>query len=79
MMDEISPEQHIADHTAWRAIEPDLRAFLEERRRARDRWERVRTQVVGGLILAVFSAVGSALWWVGSQALAAAGRAGHGP
>lgn len=65
MSDEISPEQHLADHVAWRAIEPELKAFIEERRKNREFWERIRQQVVGGVILGAIGAIGTFLYWLG--------------
>lgn len=79
MSGDISPEQHIADHTAWRALEPELREFLADRRATKDRWEKVRTQVVGGAILAAIGTVGSGLFFVGKVFIEAINKSGNGP
>jgi len=73
----MSPEQHEEDHAAWRAIEPELRAFLDERKAARERWERVRTNVIGGVILAAIGGVGSFLYWIGCIAIEQASQGKH--
>ena len=69
MSEQLSPEQHAADHAAWQELGPELREFLADRRRATERMEKIRGQVIGGAILALFGAIGSFLLWVGKLAL----------
>jgi hypothetical protein len=47
----------------------ELQAFLAERQRARERMERIRTTVIGGLLLSAALSIASALWWLGNYAL----------
>lgn len=77
MSDDLSPEQHIADHMAWQELGPELREFLADRRATKERWEKIRAQVIGGAILACVGGVGTLLWKIGSLAMQAMQEGRH--
>lgn len=77
MSEEISPEQHAADHAAWRELLPELQQLVKYEVERRERWEKIRAQVIGGLILALMGAIGSGLLWLGKTAIESVGK-GHG-
>jgi len=58
-------EQHIADHEWIRECKEELMLYVEAQKRSRERWEKIRTQVIGGLILSAIGGVGTVLFWVG--------------
>lgn len=59
------------NHKFLQECKAELVDFLKAQRVKRERWERIRTNVVGGLILSAIGAVASFLFWVGSLALQA--------
>lgn len=65
----VSPEQAKADHEFLKEWKQEMLLFLEERKRTRERWEKVRVNVVGGVILGVLGGIVSFLYWVGSIAM----------
>lgn len=65
----IPVEQARADHEFLAECKAELVMFLDERKRSRERWEKIRAQVIGGLILSAIGAVGSLLFWVGKIVL----------
>lgn len=73
----ITPEQARADHEFLAEFKAELQLFLEERRRSRERWEKVRVNVLGGAILSALGVLATALYWIGSLALQAAQAGKH--
>lgn len=67
----VTQEQAKADHEFLKEWKQEMLLFLEERRRSRERWEKVRVNVIGGLILSALAGVASFLYWVGSMTLQA--------
>lgn len=59
------------NHKFLQECRGELVEFLKAQRLRRERWERVRTNVVGGLILSAIGAAASFLFWIGSLALQA--------
>lgn len=58
-------EQHVADHEWIRECKAELMLYVDAQKRSRERWEKIRAQVIGGLILSAIGAVGSLLFWIG--------------
>lgn len=75
----ITPEQAKADHLFLSEFKAELKMFLEERRRSRERWEKVRVNVLGGAILSAIGGLATALYWVGSVFLQAIQNGQHPP
>lgn len=73
----ITPEQAKADHMFLSEFKEELQLFLQERRRSRERWEKIRVNVVGGVILSAMGGVATALYWVGSLAMQAIQNGQH--
>lgn len=67
----VSPEAHKEHHEVLQELLPELREFLEERRRSRERWEKFRQSSYGAIAVAIVGAVGSFLVWVGGLILQA--------
>jgi len=57
------------NHLFLKECKTELIEFLRERQRARERWEKVRTNVIGGAILSAIGGVLSFLYWIGSLAM----------
>lgn len=78
MSEEISPEQHAADHKGWQEVAPELREFLADRKATKERWEKVRAQVIGGMILSALGGIAWLLGWIGEVVMEAI-RSGRHP
>jgi len=68
---EISPEQHEKHHDFLENCIPLLSEYLEERKSARERWEKYRTSFFGAIFSAIGVAVVSVFAWVGGLILEA--------
>ena len=62
---EITPEQHEKHHDFLENCIPLLSEYLEERKAARERWEKCRTSFFGAIFSAIGVAVVSVLAWIG--------------
>jgi hypothetical protein len=60
------PHVREANHEFVTTCRTQLLAFLDERRKSRERWERIRTTFIGGLLLSAALSIASALWWLGN-------------
>lgn len=68
---EISPEQHEKHHDFLENCIPLLSEYLEERKSARERWEKYRTSFFGAIFSAIGVAAVSVLAWIGNLVLEA--------
>ena len=73
----LSKEQHQADHQEYREIAQELREFLAERRKARERWQKIADTAIGTLVVSLIGGVISALAWIGHTVWAAINSGAH--
>lgn len=66
---EITPEQHEKHHDFLENCIPLLSEYLEERKAARERWEKCRTSFFGAIFSAIGVAVVTVLAWIGELVL----------
>jgi len=71
MSDSIPPEVHAKHHEFLENCIPLLSDYLEERKAARERWEKYRTSFFGAIFSAIGIATVSVLAWIGGVILEA--------
>lgn len=77
----------LAAHGAESRLDPQLHAehhkavaeWLARENRKRERWEKIMQSAAGGILVAVFGGIASALCWLGKLALAGAQHTGGNP
>lgn len=65
-MRELLDERDALDHERHHADHEFVKQLREERQRRHDRYEKVKTSVLGGAVLAFFGGIVSFLIWVGN-------------
>lgn len=73
-MQELLNERDALDHERHHADHDFVQLLREERKRRHDRWESVKTSVLGAMILGCIGGVGSFLYWVGNLWLSTRGH-----
>jgi hypothetical protein len=61
----IEPDEHREHHEFLRDVIPLVREYLDERKMARERWEKYRTSFFGAIFAALGAAAISVFAWIG--------------
>lgn len=65
----IDPTEHLEHHEFLRDVIPMVREYLDDRKAAKERWEKYRTSFFGAIFAALGTAAITVLAWIGKIGL----------
>lgn len=67
----INEDEHLEHHEFLRDVIPMVKEYLDERKEARERWEKYRTSFFGAIFAALGAAAISVFAWIGKLVIEA--------